>query len=67
MVIGITCLLGYYPRSRIPVNLFRQTTKDKERENVLIAIRPHLLSLPPDQLVTPRVRVGSEARPYTPL
>lgn len=55
--------------TQIPLvgNLFTQTTKDKERENLLIAIRPHLLSLPPDQIVTPKVRVGSDARPFNPL
>jgi type II secretory pathway component GspD/PulD (secretin) len=60
---------GFWGLAQIPLigNLFRQTTKDKERENVLIAIRPHLLSLPPDQIVTPKVRVGSETRPFTPL
>jgi general secretion pathway protein D len=60
---------GFWGLAQIPLigNLFKQTTKDKERENVLIAIRPHLLSLPPDQVVTRRVRVGSEARPYLPL
>jgi general secretion pathway protein D len=60
---------GFWGLAQIPLigNLFKQTTKDKERENVLIAIRPHLLSLPPDQIVTPKVRVGTETRPYTPL
>ena len=60
---------GFWGLAQIPLigNLFRMTTKDKERENVLIAIRPHLLSLPPDQIVTPKVRVGSETRPFTPL
>jgi general secretion pathway protein D len=55
--------------TQIPLvgNLFTHTTKDKERENLLIAIRPHLLSLPPDQIVTPKVRVGSDARPFNPL
>lgn len=55
--------------TQIPLvgNLFTQTTKDKERENLLIAIRPHLLSLPPDQVVTQKVRVGSDARPFNPL
>jgi general secretion pathway protein D len=55
--------------TQIPLigNLFTQTTKDKERENLLIAIRPHLLSLPPDQVVTPRLRVGTETRPFNPL
>jgi general secretion pathway protein D len=60
---------GFWGLAQIPLigNLFRQTTKDKERENVLVAIRPHLLSLPPDQIVTPALRVGTETRPYNPL
>ena len=60
---------GFWGLSQIPLigNLFRQTTKDTERENLLIAIRPHLLSLPPDQVATPLLRVGTETRPYNPL
>lgn len=60
---------GFWGLAQIPLigNLFKQTTKDTERENVLIAIRPHLLSLPPDQIVTPALRVGSETRPFNPL
>ena len=46
---------GFWGLAQIPLigNLFKQTTKDKESENLLIAIRPHLLSLPPDQIVAP--------------
>jgi len=60
---------GFRGLSQIPWigNLFRQTTKDKEDKNVLIAIRPHLLSLPPDQMVTPELRVGTDTRPFTPF
>jgi general secretion pathway protein D len=60
---------GFWGLAQIPLigNLFKQVSKDKERENVLIAIRPHLLSLPPDQVVTPALRVGTETRPYNPL
>jgi general secretion pathway protein D len=60
---------GFWGLAQIPLigNLFKQTAKDREEQNLLIAIRPHLLSLPPDQMVTPRVRVGSETRPFTPL
>ncbi len=60
---------GFWGLAQIPLigNLFKQTTKDKEDENVLIAIRPHLLSLPPDQIATPKLRVGTETRPFTPL
>lgn len=60
---------GFWGLAQIPLigNLFRQTTKNTERENLLIAIRPHLLSLPPDQMVTPKLRVGTETRPFNPL
>jgi type II secretory pathway component GspD/PulD (secretin) len=60
---------GFWGLSQIPLlgNLFRMNTRDKERGNVLIAIRPRLLSLPPDQIVTKALRVGSETRPYNPL
>lgn len=51
-------LLGY---------LFRQVSTDQEENNVLIGIRPHLLALPPDQIVSRTLRVGSDARPYTPI
>jgi general secretion pathway protein D len=60
---------GFLGLDQIPLigNLFKQKTRDKEHGNVLIAIRPHLLSLPPDQIVTREIRVGSETRPFTPL
>lgn len=60
---------GFLGLASIPVlgYLFRQNSTDKEENNVLIGVRPHLMSLPPDQIVTKRLRVGSEMRPYTPL
>jgi general secretion pathway protein D len=60
---------GFWGLAQIPLlgNLFKQTTIDKQNQNLLIAIRPRLLSLPPDQMVTPKLRVGSETRPFTPL
>jgi general secretion pathway protein D len=60
---------GFWGLSQVPLfgDLFRQTTKDKENESVLVAIKPHLLSLPPDQMLTHPVRVGTETRPFTPL
>ncbi|HEX4278885.1 MAG TPA: type II and III secretion system protein [Bryobacteraceae bacterium] len=60
---------GFWGLAQLPVigRLFKQVAKDKEHEDLLIAIRPHLLSLPPDQVVTRRVRVGSDTRPFTPL
>jgi general secretion pathway protein D len=48
-------------------NLFKQTTKDTERDNVLIAIRPHEITLGPELLVPKPLRVGTETRPMTPL
>lgn len=60
---------GFWGLSQIPLlgNLFTQIAKDREKENVLVAIRPLLLSLPPDQKVTRAVRVGTETRPWNPL
>lgn len=60
---------GFWGLTQIPLigNLFRQTSKNVTHENLLIAIRPILLSLPPDQIVTPELRVGTETRPYNPL
>lgn len=60
---------GFWGLASLPLigNLFRQTSKNKSHENLLIAIRPHILSLAPDQMVTPALRVGSENRPYNPL
>ena len=60
---------GFWGLEQIPLigSLFRMNTRDKESSNVLIALRPHLLSLPPDQVVTKALRVGSETRPLNPL
>jgi type II secretory pathway component GspD/PulD (secretin) len=60
---------GFWGLAQIPFlgNLFKQTSTDKENTNVLIAIRPHLLSLPPDQIITHGLRVGTETRPFNPL
>ncbi len=53
--------------SQLPLigHLFRDVSIDDEDSQVLIGIRPRLLSLPPDQIVTQRLRVGSDVRPYT--
>jgi general secretion pathway protein D len=60
---------GFWGLDQIPLvgNLFKHATKDAETQSVLIAIRPHLLSLAPDQIVTRKLRVGTETRPFTPL
>lgn len=60
---------GFWGLASIPIlgNLFKQTTTQKADTHILIAIRPHLLSLPPDQIVTRGLRVGTETRPFLPL
>lgn len=60
---------GFWGLAGIPYlgYLFKQVSTDKEESNVLIGIRPHLLSLPPDQIVSKALRVGTDLRPYTPL
>ena len=60
---------GFWGLAQIPLlgNLFKQVSKDTEHSHVLIAIRPHLLSLPPDQIVSRELHVGTEIRPFTPL
>jgi type II secretory pathway component GspD/PulD (secretin) len=47
--------------------LFRTTTKNKDSSEVLILLRPRLVTLPPDQVITHVFRLGSETRPLTPL
>ncbi|HYA18231.1 MAG TPA: type II and III secretion system protein [Bryobacteraceae bacterium] len=60
---------GFWGLAQIPFlgNLFKQTTLQKQDSQILIAIKPHLLSLAPDQVETHPVRVGTETRPWTPL
>ena len=60
---------GFWGLAQIPLlgDLFKQTSTDNEQSDVLIGVRTHLLSLPANQIVTRRYRVGSEARPFNPL
>jgi type II secretory pathway component GspD/PulD (secretin) len=55
--------------SRIPYvgPLFSKHEKDKSTDEVLILLRPRLLSLPPSQSINPRIYLGSDTRPVTPL
>jgi len=55
--------------SSIPVlsQIFSQHMKEKDRSEILILMRPHLLSMPGNQSIPKDLRVGSETRPYTPL
>lgn len=55
--------------SSIPVasQIFSQHMKEKDSSEILILMRPHLVSLPGNQNVPKDIWVGSETRPYTPL
>lgn len=55
--------------SRIPVvgNVFRQTSRSRERRNVLLLLRPQILSPPPAAQPFEAVFLGSESRPRIPL
>jgi general secretion pathway protein D len=47
--------------------LFRQTDTTRENRELLILVKPTVLSLPPSETVVQPFRVGSESRPLTPL
>jgi type II secretory pathway component GspD/PulD (secretin) len=47
--------------------LLSQTTRNREKDQVLILLKPSLLNLPPSQFVTSTLSVGSEMRPRIPL
>jgi type II secretory pathway component GspD/PulD (secretin) len=47
--------------------LMRTTTHNKESDQVVILLKPTLVTPPPDQGLTHVFRMGSETRPLTPL
>jgi hypothetical protein len=47
--------------------LLRTNTRSRDSSEVLILVKPILVSLPPDQSVTRSLWIGTEARPLTPL
>ena len=62
-------IAGIAGLSSLPVlsPLFSRHTNNNDSSEVLILLRPRLVTLPPDQVVTHRFRLGSETRPLTPL
>jgi Flp pilus assembly secretin CpaC len=57
---GLSTLPGLGP-------FLRSNTKNIQDSEVLLVIRPVLISLPPDQFASRPFWIGSEARPLTPL
>lgn len=55
--------------ARIPLLgwLFRTQNWEKDRDHILIVMKPHLVGLPPSERTTPELRVGSETRPLSPI
>ena len=47
--------------------LLRTNTRSRDTSEVLILVKPILVTLPPDQSVTRSLWIGTEARPLTPL
>lgn len=54
---------------RVPVLSALTSTHehDTNKNEVLILIRPQIITLPPDEYYTPTYRLGSDTRPLTPL
>jgi len=63
---GISGLAGL---SQIPGlgALVRRNENSKDSDEVIIVLKPRLLSLPPDQILTRSVWVGTDTRPRIPL
>ncbi len=60
-------LTGIAGFSRLPVvgNLLGVRERDRDKDEVLILVRPHLLTPPPSEFVTHTFAVGSDTRPRT--
>lgn len=59
-IAGLSTLPGIGP-------LLRSNTRNRSNSEVLVVIKPRLISLPPGEFVTHEVWVGSEAHPVTPM
>lgn len=62
-------IAGVSGLSRIPVlsQLTNTHEHDKSTDQVLILLRPHLITLPPSVVATHTFRMGSDNRPLTPM
>lgn len=62
-------LSGLAGLSQIPLlgPLVRSNTKDHSRSEVLLVLKPRLISLPPTEVETKQLWIGTESRPLTPL
>jgi hypothetical protein len=47
--------------------LFSQRNLTRDNREVLLLLRPRLVTAPPDQVAVKALRIGSETRPLTPL
>jgi Flp pilus assembly secretin CpaC len=45
----------------------RENTITRDGQEVLVLIKPRLMTLPPSETLTRKIRVGSEERPFIPL
>jgi type II secretory pathway component GspD/PulD (secretin) len=55
--------------ARIPLLgwFFRVSAKEKDRDHIVIVLRPHIVGDPPSNNETEPMRVGTETRPLSPL
>ncbi len=55
--------------SSLPVfgGLFTHHVREQDRSDTLLVLKPHLVSLPPWEYLTPALWTGSETRPVTPF
>jgi hypothetical protein len=65
----VRALAGLAGLSQIPLlgPLLRQNSRERQSSQVLIVLKPHLVSLPPSETVTVPLWTGTETRPLLPM